>query len=69
MGLWYTQKSGISGFGGHGIMDTGRIEKSGNKYNREKPVLVLVVPCYNEEEIINKTIEVLSEKLETQKEL
>ena len=64
MGLWYTQKSGISGFGGHGIMDTGRIEKSGNKYNREKPVLVLVVPCYNEEEIINKTIEVLSEKLE-----
>ena len=31
--------------------------------NRENPLLILVVPCYNEEEIISKTAAVLSDKL------
>ncbi len=39
-------------------------EQTDRSDKREKPLLILVVPCYNEEEIINKTIEVLSEKLD-----
>ncbi|MBQ7563122.1 MAG: glycosyltransferase family 2 protein [Lachnospiraceae bacterium] len=31
--------------------------------NRERPLLILVVPCYNEEEIIRKSAGVLSDKL------
>ena len=31
--------------------------------NRERPLLILVVPCYNEEEIIEKTAAVLSDKI------
>ena len=36
--------------------------------DRSRPVLILVVPCYNEEEIIRKTAEVLSGKLSRLKE-
>ncbi len=33
------------------------------KINRDKPILALVVPCYNEEEVIEKSASVLSDKL------
>ena len=33
------------------------------KIYKEKPILILVVPCYNEEEIIGRTSEVMADKL------
>ena len=42
-------------------MDFEQINRSDN---RETPILILVVPCYNEEEIISKTVEVLLDKLD-----
>ena len=42
---------------------TGRQDRSMMEKERTIPVLYLVVPCYNEEEVIEKSSRVLAEKI------
>lgn len=32
---------------------------------RDKPILAVVIPCYNEEQMIEKTLDVLYQKIKT----
>lgn len=43
--------------------NTATINRIQEKKEREIPVLYLVVPCYNEEEVVEKTAQVMGEKL------